>query len=123
MKKIISLLKYIIPTTLLVLMLSFLIVTTTQAGTLSAVYVFLSRLKINLNGTGTQAVEMILAIDTSTAVASGSTIKIEFPDAEDTNGAEVLVHPFLVCCKLCSWTSSSKLVNRCSTSQQVVHFK
>ena len=84
MKKIISLLKYIIPTTLLVLMLSFLIVTTTQAGTLSAVYVFLSRLKINLNGTGTQAVEMILAIDTSTPVASGSTIKIEFPDAEDT---------------------------------------
>lgn len=83
MKKIISLLKYVVPTTLLVLMLSFLIVTTTQAGTLSAVYVFLSRLKINLNGTGTQAVEMILAIDTSTPVASGSTIKIEFPDAED----------------------------------------
>ena len=84
MRKIISFLKYVVPTTLLVLMLSFLIVTTTQAGTLSAVYVFLSRLKINLNGTGTQAVEMILAIDTSTPVASGSTIKIEFPDAEDT---------------------------------------
>ena len=83
MKKIISFLKYVIPTILLVLMLSFLIVTATQAATLSAVYVFLSRLKINLNGTGTQAVEMILAIDTSTAVGSGSTIKIEFPDAED----------------------------------------
>jgi len=82
-KKIISFLKYVIPSTLLVLILSFLIVTATQAGTLSAVYVFLSRLKINLNGTGTQAVEMILAIDTSTSVASGSTIKIEFPDAED----------------------------------------
>ena len=84
MKKIIGFLKYVIPTTLLVLILSFLIVTATQAATLSAVYVFLSRLKINLNGTGTQAVEMILAIDTSTPVASGSTIKIEFPDAEDT---------------------------------------
>jgi len=83
-KKIIGFLKYVIPTTLLVLILSFLIVTATQAGTLSAVYVFLSRLKINLNGTGAQAVEMVLAIDTSTSVASGSTIKIEFPDAEDT---------------------------------------
>jgi len=83
-KKIVSFLKYVIPTTLLVLILSLLIVTATQAGTLSAVYVFLSRLKINLNGTGTQAVEMILAIETSTSVASGSTIKIEFPDAEDT---------------------------------------
>jgi hypothetical protein len=84
MKKIISFLRYVIPTTLLVLILSFLIVTATQAGTLSAVYVFLSRLKINLSGTGSEAVEMILAIDTSTSVASGSTIKIEFPDAEDT---------------------------------------
>lgn len=83
MKKIVNALKYLIPTSLLVLILSFLIVTTIQAGTLSAVYVFLSRLKVNLNGSGAQAVEMILAIDTSTAVSSGGTIKIEFPDAED----------------------------------------
>ncbi len=84
MKKLLYILKYALPTAFLVLFVSFLIVVATQAATLTAVYIFLSRIKINLNGTGSQAVELILAIDTASAVSSGGTVTIEFPDAEDT---------------------------------------
>lgn len=79
-----SALKYTIPTALVVLFFAFLIVSTTQAATLTAAYLFLSRIKTNLAGSTGQTVEMILAIDTATAIPSGGTITIEFPDAEDT---------------------------------------
>ena len=83
MKKLINKLKYILPAIFFVFVISFLIISTTQAATLSAVYLFLSRLKVNLDGT-TNPVEMILAIDTASAIPSGGTITIEFPDAEDS---------------------------------------
>ena len=83
MKKLINKLKYILPATLFVFLISFLIISSIQAATLSAAYLFLSRLKINLNGTAGQTVEMVLAIDTATAIPSGGTVTIEFPDAED----------------------------------------
>lgn len=85
MKNIIAKLKYILPTSVFVFVLSFLIVSSIQAGTLAAVYLYLSRIKVNLDGTTGQTVEMILAIDTSTNIPSGGTITIDFPDAEDTN--------------------------------------
>ncbi len=84
MKKISSLLKYLLPTSVLVFFISFILLSTTQAATLSAVYLFMSRLKIDLDGvTAGETVEMILAIDTASSVSSGGTITIEFPDAED----------------------------------------
>ncbi len=83
MKNIIAKLKYILPATFFVFLISFLIISTTQAATLSAVYLFLSRLKVNLTGASGQEVEMILAIDTASAIPSGGTITIDFPDAED----------------------------------------
>jgi len=84
-KKLLSILKYIIPTSVLVFFLAFLLLSTTQAATLAAVYVFLSRIKVNLAGTTGQEVEMIIAIDTTSAVTTGGTITIEFPDGDDGN--------------------------------------
>jgi hypothetical protein len=84
-KNITAKLKYILPTSVFVFILSFLIVSSIQAGTLSAVYLFLSRIKVNLDGTTGQTVEMILAIDTASSIPSGGTVTIDFPDAEDTN--------------------------------------
>lgn len=84
MKNIIAKLKYILPTSVFVFILSFLIVSSIQAGTLSAVYLYLSRIKVNLNGTTGQTVEMILAIDTVSNIPSGGTITIDFPDVEDS---------------------------------------
>lgn len=65
-------------------MTSFFLVSSTQAGTLAAVYIFMSRLKANLDGSGANAVQMILAIDTATTIPTGGTVKIEFPDTEDS---------------------------------------
>ena len=45
----------------------------------------MSRLKVNLNGSGAQAVQMILAIDTATSIGANGTIVIEFPDDEDSS--------------------------------------
>lgn len=85
MKKTLSILKYLIPTSALIFFVSFLLLATTQAATLTAAYLFLSRIKVDLDGvTAGETVEMILAIDTASAVSSGGTITIEFPDAEDS---------------------------------------
>lgn len=59
---------------------------TTEAGALSAAYLYLSRIQVNMDGTSTgQQVQMVLAIDTSQTIPSGGTITIEFPDGEDTS--------------------------------------
>lgn len=55
-----------------------------QAGTLVASYLYLSRVESGLDGTSGKTVEMILAIDTSQTILTGGTLKIEFPDAEDS---------------------------------------
>jgi len=83
-KKLLSTLKFLVPTFVLVFFVSFLLLATTQAATLAAVYVFMSRIKVNLNGGTGQVVEMIVAIDTASAVSSGGTVTIEFPDADDS---------------------------------------
>ena len=84
MKKILSLLKYLLPTSVLIFFVSFILLSTTQAATLAAVYLFMSRLKVDLDGVSAgETVEMILAIDTASAVTSGGTVTIEFPDGED----------------------------------------
>ncbi len=84
MKKLLSTLKFLVPTFVLVFFVSFLLLATTQAATLAAVYVFMSRIKVNLNGGTGQVVEMIVAIDTASAISSGGTVTIEFPDADDS---------------------------------------
>jgi len=84
-KKILSLLKYLLPTSVLIFFVSFILLSTTQAATLAAVYLFMSRLKVDLDGVSAgETVEMILAIDTASAVSSGGTITIAFPDNDDT---------------------------------------
>lgn len=55
-----------------------------QAGALSAVYLYLSRMKAGLDGsTSGQEVELVLAIETSQAIPSGGSLTIEFPDDAD----------------------------------------
>jgi hypothetical protein len=75
--------RFLIPTTFFVITLAFFIISSTQAASLAAVYVFFNRLKAGLNGSGAQAVEIILAIDTATTIPTSGTVTIEFPDDED----------------------------------------
>lgn len=75
--------KVLLLTVLIVLSTAFLFKFTTDAGSLTAVYIYLSRIQTNLNGTS-DTVEMVLAFAPSQAIDSGGTVTIEFPDAEDT---------------------------------------
>ena len=77
--------KIVVTTLFLVLSTAFFIVFSAQAGTLAAVYIFMSRLKAGLDGSGANAVQFILAIDTATTIPTAGTITIEFPDDEDTS--------------------------------------
>jgi hypothetical protein len=58
-----------------------------EAGTLGETYLFLSRIKANLNGTGVNDVEMILAFEPSQAFyeADNIVVTIAFPMADNTN--------------------------------------
>ena len=84
MKNLKAIVKIGIPTLLLVAFISFFYVFSSQAASLAAVYVYLSRIKAGLNGTGANAVELVLAVDTAQNMASGGQVKIEFPDGGDT---------------------------------------
>lgn len=83
MKSLKTSIKIVVPTLFLVLSIAFFIVFSAQAGTLAAVYIFMSRLKAGLDGSGANAVQFILAIDTATNIPTAGTIEIEFPDDED----------------------------------------
>lgn len=56
---------------------------TSKAGALSAAYLYTSRIQTGLNGTSPNTVEYVLAIDTAQTIASGGTVTIYFPDADD----------------------------------------
>lgn len=83
MKRFFSSLRIAIPTLLVVITAALVIVSTTQAATLTAVYLFTSRLKAGLTGASGQEVEMILAIAPTSTIPTAGTITIEFPDGED----------------------------------------
>lgn len=69
----------------IVVSFSFLLKFSVNAGTLAAVYLYLSRIQVDQDGsTSGEEVEFVLAIDTATSISSGGTVEIEFPDAEDT---------------------------------------
>ena len=85
MKSLKTSIKIVVPTLFLILSTAFFIVFSAQAGTLAAVYIFMSRLKAGLDGSGANAVQFILAIDTATNIPTAGTITIEFPDDEDTS--------------------------------------
>lgn len=53
-----------------------------DAGALTAVYFYLSRIKTNINGSSA-TVEYVVALATSQTIASGGTVTITFPDADD----------------------------------------
>lgn len=54
-----------------------------NAGSLPSVYLYLSRMKINLDGTGNNTVEYVLAFSTSQTIPAGGTVTVTFPDDED----------------------------------------
>ncbi len=54
-----------------------------NAGSLTSVYMYLSRIKANLNGAGDDTVEYVLAFSTSQQIPTGGTITLTFPDDED----------------------------------------
>jgi hypothetical protein len=82
-KSVVNILKFVIPTLLVVSFTAFLITFSSQAAPLAAVYLHLSRIQANLNGTSGQEIDMVLAIRTGTAISSGGSIEITFPDAHD----------------------------------------
>lgn len=55
-----------------------------NAGSLDAVYFFLSRMEADIDGS-TETVEMIVAIAPNQTISSGGTVTINFPDADDEN--------------------------------------
>jgi hypothetical protein len=55
-----------------------------KAGTLDAIYFFLSRMEADIDGS-TETVEMVIAIAPNQSISSGGTITINFPDADDEN--------------------------------------
>lgn len=57
---------------------------TSNADSLTAAYIYLSRIETDIDGSAA-TVELILAIATTTTIPSGGTITIEFPDADDAN--------------------------------------
>ena len=64
---------------------------TSRAGALTAAYLYLSRIQVNLNGASPNTVEYVLAIDTTQTIPTGGTVTVTFPDADDgswcrTNG-------------------------------------
>lgn len=54
-----------------------------NAGSLNSVYLYLSRIKVNLDGTGNNTVEYVLAFSTSQTIPAGGTVTLTFPDDED----------------------------------------
>ncbi len=56
---------------------------TSHAGSLTAAYLFLSRIQANVNGTAPNTIEYILAIDTGQTIPTAGTVTIAFPDADD----------------------------------------
>jgi hypothetical protein len=81
LKNLSALFKIIVPTFLVVAFASFFLVFSSQAASLAAVYVYLSRIQGGL----TSGIELVLAVDTAQNMASGGQVVIEFPDASDTN--------------------------------------
>lgn len=55
-----------------------------KANALSAVYLYLSRIQANVNGSSA-TVEYVFAIDTSQTIPTGGTVTITFPDNDDAN--------------------------------------
>jgi hypothetical protein len=72
-----------IPTCLVVFFTAFFIIFSSQAASLTSVYVYFSRIKGGLTGVGAQSVEFVLAVAPTQSMSSGGTVKIEFPDTGD----------------------------------------
>ncbi len=54
----------------------------TDAGALTAVYLYLSRIKTDVNGSSA-TVEYVVALATSQTISSGGTVTLYFPDGDD----------------------------------------
>jgi hypothetical protein len=83
MKKILKRLGYLVLIPLVVIAILLFPVHDSNAATLTAAYVMLSRMKASL--TSTANLEIYIAFETSGTVATGGTLTLEFPDGDDTN--------------------------------------
>jgi hypothetical protein len=83
MTKILKKVAYVFCVPLIALLLIFSPVFVSNAATLSSAYVMLSRMKADL--TSTANLEIYIAFKPSGNVSSGSTLTLEFPDADDTD--------------------------------------
>lgn len=83
MKNILKRLSYLILFPLVVIAILFFPTYQSDAATLSAAYVMLSRMKASL--TSTANLEIYIAFETSGAVSTASTLTLEFPDDDDTD--------------------------------------
>jgi hypothetical protein len=83
MKRFLKRLGYIFLIPLVVITILLFPVYESEAATLSAAYLVLSRMKAGL--TSTANLEIYIAFETSGAVSADSTLTLEFPDGDDTN--------------------------------------
>ena len=83
MKNIIKQLSHLIIIPLVITVLLLFPAYESQAATLSAAYMMLTRMKAGL--TSTADIEMYIAFETSGSVSADSTLTLEFPDGDDGN--------------------------------------
>lgn len=83
MRKSLTKLGYLIIAPLVVLTIVLLPVFRSEAATLTAAYLMFNRMHASL--TATDDIEIFIAFETSGAVATGGTLTLEFPDADDTH--------------------------------------
>jgi hypothetical protein len=83
MKKNLRRLSYLAIIPLVILSILLFPVHESDAATLTAAYVMLSRMQAGL--TSTANIEMYIAFETSGAVSADSTLTLEFPDGDDSN--------------------------------------
>ena len=81
MRSIKALFKIVIPTLLIVTFASFFFYFSSQAAALTAVYVYMNRIQAGL----TTGVTYVIAVAPASNFSTAGTLKIEFPDAQDTN--------------------------------------
>jgi hypothetical protein len=83
MKNILKRIGYLILIPFVILAILLFPVHRSEAATLTAAYVMMSRMKAGL--TSTANLEIYIAFETSGAVSADSTLTLEFPDGDDTN--------------------------------------
>jgi len=88
MKNLVKRLGYLFLIPLVVITILLFPVYESEAATLSAAYMMLSRMKAGL--TSTAALEIYIALETSNTVPTGGTLTLEFPDGDDAGWCDTV---------------------------------